>query len=53
MVPFALALFARSYPDAVLRTLDIWLGAIVLLTFMMLLPEIPGTLRGVAEFLWG
>ena len=51
-MPVGLAIYARSAPDAVWRRADIWVGATVAVTFILVLPFLPGLLRGAAELIW-
>lgn len=51
-MPVGLALYARAAPDAVNRHQDIWVGAAVAISFMPILPFMPGVLRGVAAAIW-
>jgi hypothetical protein len=52
-MPVGLALFAGRAPDAAVRRLDLWLGVAAVLTFLMIVPVLPGTLRGLATLIWG
>lgn len=52
-MPVGLALFARSAPDAVYRRADLWVGVAVVLSFVVVLPFLPGLLRGAAAMIWG
>lgn len=51
-MPFGLAVFARSAPDAVYRNYDKWVGAGAALLFIVVLPFLPSFLRTVAAALW-
>lgn len=52
-MPVGLAIFARSAPDASLRRADLWVGIGAVLTFVFVLPLMPGVLRGAAGLIWG
>ena len=52
-MPVGLALFARSAPDAVARRADIWVGATVAITFILVLPFMPVFFHAAAELIWG
>lgn len=52
-MPVALALYARSAPDAELRRADLWVGVAAILTFIVVVPLMPPLLRGAAALIWG
>lgn len=52
-MPVGLALFARSAPDAAFRRADIWVGAAVAVTFILVLPIMPPFFHGAADLIWG
>lgn len=52
-MPLGLALYARRAPDAEFRSVDIWIGALVVLTFILFLPALPPLLHAAAAWIWG
>lgn len=52
-MPVGLALYARRAPDAEFRRLDIWLGVLAALSFIMIAPILPPFLRGASAMIWG
>ena len=52
-MPVGLALYARMAPDAEFRRLDLWLGVMAGLSFLLVAPLLPPFLRGAAALIWG
>jgi hypothetical protein len=52
-MPLGLAVHARGAPDAVLRRIDVWIGAAAAASFLLVVPLMPPMLRGAARLIWG
>ena len=51
-MPLGLALYARTAPDTAARRADLWVGVAAVLTFILVLPLLPPTLRGLSAMIW-
>jgi hypothetical protein len=52
-MPVGLALYARRAADAEFRRADVWVGVMVVLTFILVLPILPPFLHWAARLIWG